>query len=79
MSHIYETASFNKTPYPHWKEDKNQKRFFGLMRKYKEKIEFEASGHDHRADFRFHALSEDKSDFFLNKIIFPSITPNAST
>ena len=55
MSHIYETASFSNLPYPLWKEDENQKRLLDIMEKYKEKIAFEAAGHDHRTDFRFHA------------------------
>ena len=37
------------------------------------------AGHDHKADFRFHTVDDNKQDFFLNKILFPSLTPNASS
>ena len=78
-SHIYETASFKHYAYPDWKEDENQKKFFELLKTYRHKIAFEVAGHDHKADFRFHTVDGNKEDFFLNKILFPSITPNASS
>ena len=54
-----------------------------MMLDHSDKILFEATGHDHLADFRFSTidpvtqLTAGKS--YLNKIIFPSITAASYT
>lgn len=51
------------------------------MNTYKDKVLFEAVGHDHLMDIRYEmANSNDiNSTNYLNKIIFPSISPNVYT
>ena len=83
-SHIYETAGFyDLNTYPNWREDNYQLEVLKMMYDYSDKIVFHATGHDHLGDFRY----SDKNPYtnekggknYLNKIIFPSITPTSYT
>ena len=82
MSHIYETASFYRVAYENWTEtDGYENEFFTIMENYKDKIVFEATGHDHLMDIRYSKVNKDdnSSANYLNKILFPSVSPNSYT
>ena len=51
------------------------------METYKDKIVFEATGHDHLMGIRYNKVedSDDSSANYLNKILFPSVSPNSMT
>lgn len=76
-SHIYESSAYLKNfAYKNWKQDANFDKFIDLLKNYSEKILFEAAGHDHLTGIRFEN-GEDKQ--YLNKILFPAISPNNYT
>lgn len=65
-----------------------------MLRRYRDQIIIEVTGHDHLADFRTHSVHEEydsesncmqkysddeDSHFFLGKMISPSITPGSDT
>ena len=51
------------------------------METYKDKIVFEATGHDHLMGIRYNKVddSDSSSANYLNKILFPSVSPNNHT
>ena len=69
--------------YGNWKEDDNQVVFHRLMYEHADKILFEATGHEHMAGMRYSNQDpdtlEETSTYYMNKIIFPSMTANSNT
>ena len=49
------------------------------MKKYHDKILFEVTGHDHLADLRAHLLDDGSNEWYLNKVLFPGLTPTNKT
>ena len=90
MSHIYETA---QAGWANWAEDQNQQDFYQILQANKDKILIEVTGHDHLSDFRTHSADQifnkddecldtsrdEGSQYFLGKIISPSVTPGSDT
>ena len=90
MSHIYETTQPEKK---NWKENEDQAKYFELLNTYKDQILIQVTGHDHLADFRTHSSSvlfnkqlecldnqqPNEVDYFLGKMISPSVTPGRNS
>ena len=60
--HIYETADWwgSAGANPNWSEDEYQTVFLDLMEQHRDKILFEATGHNHLAGMRYHSLQNSK-------------------
>lgn len=91
MSHIYETVGGETNILElNWTEDSYQTEVFKILYDNKDKILIENAGHDHLADMRAHSASRmfdsdnecmmvdpslQEEQFFMGKLINPSITP----
>ena len=74
MMHIYETAGWWSGAFENWKEDSYQKSFFDIMLKYREKIIFQVTGHDHLSDLRTAKVDGSEDEYYMNKVVFPGLT-----
>ena len=82
MEHIYETASYWRLgPYDNWNENAFWSDYIDIMQTYRDKIVFEATGHDHLMSIRYSKVDEQdsKSPNFLNKVLFPAVSPTTRT
>ena len=77
--HIYESASWWQGAFANWWENDNQSSFTSLMKQYRDKIVMEVSGHDHLSGLRFHEVEDSPGEYYLNKVLFPSVTPSSNT
>lgn len=80
--HIYETADWwNGKGFSNWFENNYQETYFSIMKKYKDKISLEVTGHNHLAGMRIQSLgdSDDSDEYYLSKVIFPGLTAASAT
>ncbi len=77
--HIYETSGFWKGAFPNWKEDTDMKSFVEVLKQYRDKIILEVTGHDHLSGLRYHEVDDSPGEYFLTKVLFPSVTASSST
>ena len=81
VEHIYETASYWFGAWDNWKEDKDWNEYVDILQTYRDKVVFEATGHDHLMSIRYSrvAESDSSSPTALNKVLFPAVSSTSRT